>query len=155
MFIVTAKVNAARRALLLIVLLLAAGTAVFALHRRDSGTDTALPPASTNEERVAYLASLGWEVDSEPLESLRLTLPETLEEPYRSYNDLQRRQGFDLTPWLGKTVERCAYRVTNYPDRPEGCQIDLYICDGRVIAGDVLCTGANGFIDTLTFPQAS
>ena len=155
MFIVTAKVNAARRALLLIVLLLAAGTAVFALHRRDNGTDTALPPASTNEERVAYLASLGWEVDSEPLESLRLTLPETLEEPYRSYNDLQRRQGFDLTPCLGKTVERCAYRVTNYPDRPESCQIDLYICDGRVIAGDVLCAGANGFIDTLTFPQAS
>ncbi len=153
MFIVTAKVGRLRRVLLLLILLLAAGAAVFALLRHSGETNDALPPGASDEARVAYLASLGWEVDAEPLETLRLTLPETMEEPYRSYNELQLKQGFDLTPCLGKTVERCAYRVLNYPDRPDGCQIDLYVRNGRIVAGDVLCTGANGFIDTLTFPS--
>ena len=153
MFIVTAKVNRLRRALLLIVLLLAAAAAVFALYRRDGTADGTHPQAATNEERTAYLASLGWEVESEPVESLRLTLPETLEEPYLSYNDLQRRQGFDLTPFLGKTLERFAYRVCNYPGYPDGCQIDLYVHNGKIVAGDVVCTGADGFIDILAFPK--
>jgi len=152
MFIVTAKASALRRALLLLLLMLAACAAILALYRRGGADDTQ-PRAATNDERVAYLASLGWEVDAEPLEALRLTLPETLEEPYRSYNELQRAQGFDLTPCLGKTLERYAYRVRNYPDRPDGCQLDLYVHDGRVVAGDVICTGANGFIDTLAFPK--
>ena len=153
MFIVTAKASALRRALLLIVLLLAALAAVVLLYRRSVAAEGAPFRAEDNAARVAYLASLGWEVDAEPLEALRLTLPETLEEPYRSYNELQRAQGFDLTPCLGKTLERYAYRVRNYPDRPDGCQLDLYVHDGRVVAGDVICTGANGFIDTLTFPK--
>ena len=153
MFIVTAKASALRRAFFLIVLLLAALAAVVLLCRRSLVPDGAPLRAENNAARVAYLASLGWEPDAEPLEELRLTLPDTLEEPYRSYNDLQLRQGFDLTPYLGKTVERYAYRARNYPDRPDGCQLDLYVCDGTIVAGDVLCTGADGFIDVLTFPS--
>ena len=153
MFIVTAKLNALRRALLLVVLLIAAAAAVFVLFRFDSDAGDALPRAATAEERVAYLSSLGWEVDQEPLESLRMTLPETLDEPYLTYNELQRRQGFDLSAFCGKTVERYTYRVRNYPDHPDDCQADLYLCRGRVIAGDIVCTGTNGFIDTLTAPQ--
>ena len=154
MFIVTAKLSTARRVLLLLALLLVAFAAMLALLRQVGAPDDALPSASTEEERAAYLASLGWEVDAEPLEALRLTLPETMEEPYRSYNELQRRQGFDLTPCLGKTLERYVYRVNNYPGRPDGCQLDLYVCDGRIVAGDVVCTGAGGFIDVLAFPGA-
>ena len=152
MFIDTAKIDRARRALLLTVLLLAVSAAVFCLCRRAGAAEDGRVRAATNEERVAYLASLGWEVEAEPLESLRLTLPDALEEPYRAYNELQQRQGFDLTPCLGKALERYAYRVRNYPGRSDGCQIDLYVHNGRIVAGDVLCTGANGFIDTLAFP---
>ena len=75
-------------------------------------------------------------------------------EPYRSYNELQLKQGFDLTPYLGETLERYIYCVTNHPDRPKGCQADLYVYDGEVVAGDVVCTGANGFISTLEFPTS-
>lgn len=151
MFIVTAKVNALRRALLFAILFFAA--VILILHHCGSRTDDSLPQAATNEDRLEYLTSLGWEVDPEPLEALRLTLPESMEEPYRSYNELQRKQGLDLTPVLGETLERFAYRVRNYPNRPEGCQIDLYVYHGSVVAGDVLCAGVGGFIDTLTFPR--
>lgn len=111
-------------------------------------------PAATNEERVAYLASLGWEVNSQPIETLSITLCETLEEPYLSYNDLQLPQGFDLARCCGKTLSRYTYVVTNYPDETLPCQLDLYICEGLVAAGDIVCTGENGFMAGLAFPAA-
>ena len=77
---------------------------------------------------------------------------ETLEEPYLSYNDLQRSQGFDLTRYCGQTLSRYTYVVTNYPDASLPCQADLYVCDGALAAGDIVCTGENGFMAGLAFP---
>lgn len=68
---------------------------------RSCGSDRTAA-AATNEQRVAYLNSLGWQVEPEPVETLSLTLPKELEEPYQSYNVLQRAQGFDLEPCCGK-----------------------------------------------------
>ena len=96
--------------------------------------------------------SLGWQVEPEPVETLSLTLPKELEEPYQSYNVLQRAQGFDLEPCCGKTVERCTYTVKNHPSG-KVCQADLYICGGEIVAGDILCTGEGGFIAPLAFPK--
>lgn len=157
MFIYTAKAPKRRSLLLLAALALLLFVSLLLLRgcKPAKQDDTPSLEAATNEERVAYLHSLGWEVDEEPLEALRLTLPKEMAEPYRSYNELQLQQGFDLTPCLGKTLERYTYRVTNYPGHPKGSQADLYICDGVIVAGDIICTGANGFIDTLDFPAAS
>ena len=80
------------------------------------------------------------------------SLPKELEEPYQSYNVLQRAQGFDLEPCCGKTVERCTYTVKNHPSG-KVCQADLYICGGEIVAGDILCTGEGGFIAPLAFPK--
>ena len=101
---------------------------------------------------LAYLASLGWVVNDQPIETLSVTLGETLEEPYLSYNDLQRSQGFDLTRYCGQTLSRYTYVVTNYPDASLPCQADLYVCGGVLAAGDIVCTGENGFMAGLAFP---
>ena len=80
-------------------------------------------------------------------------LPEKLEEPYLTYNELQDSQGFDLSACCGKQVARYTYTVTNYPGRPEGVQANLYVCEGQPVAGDILCAGADGFQDTLVYPE--
>ena len=156
MFIFTAKVPKRRHLLPVLLIALIAVIAILHLRAGKAGADDKTPElrAETNESRVKYLESLGWEVDGEPIEVLRLTLPGELVEPYRSYNELQLKQGFDLTPFLGETLERCTYAVRNYPGRTEGCQADLYLSDGLIVAGDIVCTGANGFIATLDFPPA-
>ena len=156
MFIVTAKVPKRRYFLLGAIVILVALVAVLALRGGGKEADGAEPSlrAETNEQRVAYLESFGWEVDGEPIEALRFTLPDELVEPYRSYNEIQLKQGFDLAPYLGETLERYTYCLNNYPGRPKGCQADLYVYDGTVVAGDVVCTGANGFISTLEFPAS-
>lgn len=154
MFIVTAKVPKRRYFLLGALVILAVLVAILALRsgKKDAASDEPSLQAETNEQRVAYLKSLGWEVDAEPIEALKLTLPDELVEPYRSYNEIQLKQGFDLTPYLGETLDRYTYCVNNYPGRPRGCQADLYVYDGTVVAGDIVCTGANGFIAILEFP---
>ena len=106
----------------------------------------------TNEARVEYLAQWGWEVDPEPVETLQFLLPDTLEEPYLSYNVLQRSQGFDLSLCCGKQVARYTYLVTNYPSGREDVQVNLYLCEGEPVAGDVCCTGADGFRNPLEYP---
>lgn len=109
------------------------------------GSDNDRPRLSDNTQRVSYLQSLGWEVEPDPLETLQFLLPETLGEPYLTYNRLQKEQGFDLTDSCGKQVTRYTYAVTNYPDRPQGIQLNLYVCEEQPVAGDVCCPGADGF----------
>lgn len=153
MFIVTARLPRRRLAvgLLAVVLLLAAALVLLPRAFSDPGKGLA---AQTNDARVAYLHSLGWEVQPEPIETLRFRLPDELEEPYLSYNRLQREQGFDLSAHCGHTVERYTYAVNNYPDRPRGCQADLYLCGGEIIGGDIVCAGEDGFMAPLAYPQS-
>lgn len=132
--------------LVMVVLILLAG-------RTEPGNSSAQPVLTDNSQRVEYLRSLGWEVSGEPVETLQFLLPEKLEEPYLSYNELQLSQGFDLTACLGKQLERYTYAVTNYPGRPEGVQVNLYICEDYPVAGDICCPGAGGFQAGLAFPE--
>ena len=137
-----------RKAIRILFLVLLAAICIFLL-RFCTAADVSSDQA--NDRRIDYLAALGWEVEREPVELLSLTLPRELQEPYLSYNALQLRQGFDLSRYCGKTLERCTYTVTNHPTGAP-CQADLYLFDGEVVAGDILCTGEGGFIAPLEFP---
>ena len=124
------------------------------LTAKHDETTAELPQLTDNVRRIAYLESWGWQVEAEPLETLQFLLPETLEEPYLSYNTLQKSQGFDLSACCGKQVTRYTYTVTNYPDRPRGVQVNLYLCDGLPVAGDIFCPGAGGFRAGLQYPES-
>ena len=81
-----------------------------------------------------------------------LELPEELTGSYAAYNELQLAQGFDLRDYLGQGVSRWTYQVQNYPDRPEDVQLNLYLCEDRPIAGDIIAGGEGGFQGTLRYP---
>lgn len=152
MFIVTAKFPRRRLFLAALCLLVLIALPFFLSHHGES-KDAGAVRVKTNDERVAYLRSLGWEVTPEPVETLSVTLPDELVEPYLSYNALQLEQGFDLSNFCGRTLSRYTYAVTNYPDRESGCQADIYLCDDAVVAGDIVCTGEGGFMTGLEFPE--
>ena len=72
--------------------------------------------AGTNEERVAYLQSLGWEVEETPILEQEITLPKEFPDVLDQYNELQRQQGFDLEEYAGKKLTLYTYRITNHHD---------------------------------------
>lgn len=104
---------------------------------------------STPEGRQAFLSELGWEVDpaSEDLRSVQL--PRELEGMLKEYNEIQLKQGYDLSKHLGETCQQYCYRVTNYPDQSQTVLVTLYVQGDRVIAGDVHSTALNGFLQGL------
>ena len=133
-----------------LVLLTAAAVWLFRLVR-DMATADAM---EDNRQRVEYLRSWGWEVEPEPLETFQLLLPEDLPEDYQAYNRLQKEQNFDLEKHLGERITRYTYAVTNYPGRPEGVEVNLYLCRGQPVAGDVLSAGEDSFQAGLAYPEA-
>ena len=104
--------------------------------------------ASNAAERRIFLQQFGWEVETEPVEVCEVIIPEVFNEAYTQYNDLQRSQGFDLTPYSGKRVKRWTYQVTNYPDAKESVYANLLVLDGRVIGGDIGSAEQGGFMRT-------
>ena len=152
MFVLTTRLRKKRAILVgvLAILLIAGGLLWRGLSREaEAPEETVL---RDNEDRIAYLKELGWEVDEEPIESMELALPEELTGSYAAYNELQLAQGFDLRDYLGKSVSRWTYQVRNYPDRPEDVQLNLYLCEDRPIAGDIIAGGEGGFQGTLRYP---
>ena len=91
----------------------------------------------SNEDRIAFLAQFGWEVEAEPVESTTVTIPREFDKVFGAYNELQRAQGLDLTAHAGRTVERYTYTVTNYKDYDGTVFANLLIHRGRVIGGDI------------------
>lgn len=155
MVIWTARFSKKAKAVLLAIALGVVAAVVILLSGGRGNEATVEIHLATNDDRVAYLQSLGWTVESEPVETLQFLLPEELSEPYLTYNQLQKEQGFDLSACCGKQVSRYTYTVTNYPGRSEGVQANLYVCEESPVAGDILCAGADGFQDTLAFPEES
>ena len=70
----------------------------------------------SNEDRVAYLQSYGWEVSAEPLATEELLIPKEMDASYDDYLALQSGQGFDL---------RGLYRPSNSSCRHPGQSADL------------------------------
>lgn len=153
MMIFTAKLSRKKAVLTVIGVGLVMAALILLAGRDADQTPEQAPQLTDNSQRVAYLQSLGWDVAPEPLETLQFLLPEELAEPYLSYNELQKEQGFDLSQCCGKQVSRFTYAVTNYPGRTQGVQANLYVCEDLPVAGDVCCPGADGFQTTLEFPE--
>ena len=110
-------------------------------------------PAATEEQRQAYLSDLGWSVNSMPVETLDLQLPQALNEGWMEYAKLQEKQNLPFADYAGQTVRRFTYTVTNYPGIPQGVQVNLYVCDDQLIGGDIISLGENGFQTGLAFPK--
>ena len=156
MFIMTAKLTKGKAiagtvlgGIIFCALIFAAGSL---LHKNAFD----VPPVqdvTDNAKRVAYLTAWGWQVDPSAVETLDLVLPQTLDESYAEYNTLQAENGMDLSPYCGKRVKRYTYTVLNYPESDKAVQANLYLCGNTVIAGDIMSSGADGFIAALHYPK--
>ena len=149
MFIVTTRFTRKKAVWSVILFGLILALLILLVSRLTSSEEPPRPQLTDNAQRIAYLQSLGWEAEQEPLETLQFLLPNQLEEPYLSYNRLQLAQGFDLSACCGKQVSRYTYAITNYPGRSEGVQANLYICENLPVAGDICCPGSDGFQEPL------
>lgn len=107
----------------------------------------------TNEERLAFLESYGWQVDEMPTETQEVRIPQEFNEVFTRYNELQKEQGFDLSEFAGKTAKRYVYAVANYPDGSDGHYATILVHKNKIIGGDVTGSAQNGGIHGFTMPN--
>ena len=143
-----------RMALMSLALGLVIGSTLLLAGCFGGDKEAEIVTAATNEERVAYLEALGWQVEPQPIETLDLQLPEKLEGEWDAYAKLQKGQGLPFSEFAGQAVKRYTYTVTNYPEIPQGVQANLYLWGDQIIGGDVIFTGQGGFQTDLAFPKA-
>jgi len=159
-FIWTAKLHRGRLlagAVALVVLCGAAALVGGALSARgvDAVSTTPASPKGikTNEDRVAYLESYGWQVSADPIAVEELLIPDEFDETYDQYLALQSEQGFDLTKYQGKRVKRYTYEITNYPTGETGVRVGILVYKNTVVGGEVLSSQLDGFIHGLSMPE--
>lgn len=119
--------------------------------QRELGLETMKAPDNT--ARLNFLSTLGWEVEQEPAEVVEVVIPQEFGDVYQNYNQIQKQQGLDLTPYRGKKVKRYTYVVNNYPGRPENIRANLLIYRDKIIGGDICSLEAkNGFMHGFSLP---
>ncbi len=142
---VSLKANKKR---VLAFVILAAVVAAACFFLRTQGQSSPEPVqvfGETNEERLAYLQSFGWQTKAQPTETREVMIPAEFNDVYQNYNAMQQAQGFDLAPYAGEVCTQYKYHITNYPGETE-VYATLLVYGRLIIGGDLACAKANGFM---------
>ena len=108
--------------------------------------------AGTEEQRLSFFSQFGWALDPDSKQVKEVILPDEMDDVYRTYNELQLTQGFDLMPYMGKRVKCYSYDVVNHPSKNDTVRGTILVYKNKVIAGDVASGALDGFMDTLGDP---
>ena len=144
MFIWTAKFSRKRAVAAVLFMGLVMIGLIFLMGREPESEP--LPQLPGNLQRVAYLRSLGWEVEPEPTGQMEVLVPAQFDQLYESYNDIQKAQGFDISRYKGERVMKYTYLVKNYPQEPEGAAANLLVYQGKLIGADLCSLRLGGFL---------
>ena len=116
----------------------------------DTEREIRFDKVKSADDRVNFLSQFGYTVESEPVESVEVTIPKEFDKVFAAYNELQKGEGLDLGRYKGKTVMRYTYKVTNYPGYSDPVYANLLVYKNKVVGGDVCSADPSGFAHGLT-----
>ena len=140
-------------AFLVLTLALVVGVAVFstdqAVMASGTATEVKYDGIRTREDRVGFVERFGIRVAPESEESCAFGMPESFDRVIVGYNELQKKQGLDLSKYAGKRVTRYTYEVNNY-DAEGQVLVNLFVYRSRIVACDISSADPEGFVLPLT-----
>lgn len=107
----------------------------------------------TSSDAVEFLEQFGWELEPTPVEEVTLKIPAEFDKVMNAYNELQKKQGLDLSKYRGKQVVRYTYKITNYPNYAGTVFANVIVYKNRVVGGDVCSSDVTGFIGGFEYPD--
>ena len=151
MFVLTFKWNKKIALLVVIAIAVLLCAIIFSIGSGDgSGSASVSSKVKTNDDRVKFLQSLGWEIDETPIGEKIVVIPKEFSEVYDTYNQLQLDQGYDLSQYCGLEATIYTYTVTNYTGYIGNVVADLYVMNYEVIGGDIHSLALDGFMHGLS-----
>lgn len=86
---------------------------------------------STNEKRVQYINTLGIKLANDDFTQKQVIIPQTFNNVYEKYNNLQLKAGFNLKNYRGKQVTIFTYNIDSQT------VVNLMIYKNKLIGGDI------------------
>lgn len=155
MFIYSVKAKSIKYGI--IALIAAAIVAVFAIAGAENlalaaadATEVDFSGIKEQTDRIEFMRRFGVEVDKGSEESASFKMPENFDRVILGYNELQKKQGLDITKYKSKKVTRYTYKVTNYNSEGE-VFANLFVYRGKIVACDICSADPKGFVIPLTF----
>ena len=131
----------------LAVVMLAVFVPDYAPHSDAAAAQQKISYKVKDEEDVKeFIAQFGWTVSDSLIDKAEVTVPAEFDAVYEAYNDLQKKQGFDLDRYKKKTVTRYTYKIENYKDYSGMVIADVIVYKNKVIGGDICSADVNGFL---------
>lgn len=141
--VVSVKANKKRILAFLLLAVIVVGACLFLRGGPEAEQKEIL--GGTEEQRVAFLQSFGWQVEPQAAETREVMIPAEFSDVYTAYNAMQKAQGFDLEPYAGQVCTQYKYKITNYPEEDE-VYATLLVQGDLIIGGDVACGEIDGFM---------
>ena len=114
------------------------------IYAMANGVEVNFSGIKGNEERLDFIKQFGLMPDEEFTEE-SLVLPNSLDRVLGEYNQMQKKQGLDLTKYLGKRVTRYTYKINNY-NHDGTVFVNLIIHRDRIIGCDVSSLEGEKFV---------
>ena len=103
----------------------------------------------TEDDRVAFIEQFGLIVKGAAKESKSFVMPENFDRVIYGYNEIQKRQGLDLSKYAKKKVTRYTYEIENFEGYEGDVNVNLLMYRNRIIGCDVSSADPNGFVEPL------
>ncbi len=132
-----------------IIIFIAAGlTIILAVYFFTSGDTekraSAQPvQASTEAQRLGYLASHGWK--AQEIAEKDIIIPEIFSESYEEYVKLQDKQSLPLREYAGKQAKLYVYSISNYSPENKDMLAEIIVCED-IIAASMVYSSDSGSI---------
>lgn len=104
------------------------------------------------DDRVAFIEQFGIKIDDEPIEVNSFKMPKEFDRVILGYNELQKKQGLDLSKYERKKVTRYTYKVTNY-DYDGEVWANIFVYRNKIVAADISSANPDGFVIPLTLVE--
>jgi hypothetical protein len=102
----------------------------------------------TKEDRIAFMEKCGVKVDAESEEQAQFRMPPDFDRVILGYNELQKKQGLDLSKYKNKRVTRYTYKLVG-----EDAYANLFVYRGKIVACDVSSSSPDGYVLPLTLAK--
>ena len=100
----------------------------------------------TNEDRIAFISQFNLGTVGEAFDSEEFRMPENFDKVIAGYNEIQKKQGLDLTKYKNKRVTRYTYEITGYEGSSDTVYVNLLVYRNTVIGCDLSSPNPNGFV---------
>lgn len=100
-----------------------------------------------DEQIRAFLSQNGINVTENSPDVREIYIPETFNEVYTEYNNIQKMSGYNMEAYKGKNVVKYTYTFMN--EQKELSFVNVLVYKNRIIGGDITAPGQNGTLQPL------